>query len=490
MAVGYSSFVKIHADFGGGSGNISATVPSGLTTDDTWIVWGVDDNNGSDGAISAPTGFTAIDAGHRTGGGFPFQRGFWKTAGASESAVNLPFGSGTYGCTGYSVRLTGADTTNPIGNITTTAASAAATTIAVTAVTIQNNASLALSLAAGYRSASVVTMTAPATMTRISYENTNDYQHSGIGYELVDAGSYSPGNWTYSGSSQNRTCTTVEILPAAGAGGTTYNDSLTESLTLAETVDSVLTTAGTASETLTLAETVAAALTTAGTASEALTLAESASSLGVFASTRSEALTLSESGVGNVTQSATLSEALALSETPIGGLLVLGDLTEALSLSETTAGALAITFSLTEALTLTESQSGLLVMGMTVGESLALAETDALAASVYGASLTESLALAETLSASLITSGSVAEALSLAEGQSGDITTGTIGPCPVTYLGTPVTYGGVEVTSGTCDIGGGGGSGIFSVGGKDVKARFVPVTVVTTEGHLPRQTDD
>src|SRR5690606_243871 len=90
-----------------------------------------------------PSGFEAVHSQiNANPGGYPGIRSFWKEAGSSESAVTVTASGGQnwiMWCA--SVRITGARTSGPIGNVATTNPTGTSYTLDAPDVTIQNDGS-------------------------------------------------------------------------------------------------------------------------------------------------------------------------------------------------------------------------------------------------------------------------------------------------------------------------------------------------------------
>lgn len=210
-------------NFSGASGDVSVSPPVSLATGDLWLVIaGSDIDPGA--TITMPAGWTPVSSLIVPVLTYPACRAFWKIAGASEAAVNVSFGTGTYQCWAHSERYTGAHASAPIGNVNTVTPSGSVATLDAPDITIQNAGSMAVlvfmchSLAAGATTITEPSGTATPIMTRSS---AGQYAQGAITYQAQNAGSYAPGNWTTDSGRDGRLGLTFEIIPAGAGGGIT-----------------------------------------------------------------------------------------------------------------------------------------------------------------------------------------------------------------------------------------------------------------------------
>jgi len=223
MAVAFPSSTQTASSdaAGGGSVNVNVNPPSGLTTGDVWAIVAVLDHDSS--TIATPSGFTPAHAQLDGTPGYPGVRTYWKIAGDSESAVNVSSSGGqNYVLWCASVRITGANTANPIGNVATTTPTGTGTTLGAPSVTIQNAGSGALLILAASPPSGSLSITQPSGSTMLQARHQgNDFPSGAVAYELRNAGSYSPGTWSLHGANvgEGRIGVTIEILPAGGGGG-------------------------------------------------------------------------------------------------------------------------------------------------------------------------------------------------------------------------------------------------------------------------------
>lgn len=218
-----SSTTATSSDGGGGaSTSVSVGVPSGLTSGDIWLIPCALDANGS-GVINTPSGFTAAHAQIDGDPGYPEVRTFWKAAGSSETSVTVSGSTGVYVLWCGSIRITGANISNPIGNVATANPSGTGSSQAAPSVTVQNAGSAVIELYAcsNTNDDTVLAITLPAGMTTLgAREGSHTYPTAEIGYALRDAGAFAPGDWTTNGDVEGHVAIAIEILPATEGGAT------------------------------------------------------------------------------------------------------------------------------------------------------------------------------------------------------------------------------------------------------------------------------
>lgn len=201
--------------------NVSVNPPSGLTTDDLWLVLMSYDSDNR-GTVAA-TGFTNISNFNQqaAGGAFHSHAALWKKAGASETAVTftLTATGGIYSGKYISIRISGQHLTTPIDAFAlTTPGTGGGSTIDAPDVTVASNGSLAILFAAiDTVAAQPAVGGVPSGTTNLSAGNATPSNPGGrAAYEARNAGAYAPGNWTYASSDDGRCAITVVIAPAAG----------------------------------------------------------------------------------------------------------------------------------------------------------------------------------------------------------------------------------------------------------------------------------
>lgn len=195
---------------------LSVSPPSGIQENDLWVISiQVDTNSGAE-TIDLPSGWNQVSSQYAPAArGYPISRSIWKKAGPSESAVTITFSNGGfYSAFASSVAFYGQDLTTPIGNVST-ALDGSTTAVNAPDISIVANGSIAVLFAA---------TSGNATITRPT--GTNDlggsegWCCSRSAYQSVDAGTYSPGNFTYSATTTYAgAAQTFEIKPAAVAAG-------------------------------------------------------------------------------------------------------------------------------------------------------------------------------------------------------------------------------------------------------------------------------
>jgi len=201
------------------------------------------------------------------------------------------------------------------------------------------------------------------------------------------------------------------IIPDA-AGGATYNDSITEALTLADaaTVAAILAESRTEAASLADSPSSAAILTAAG--SEAITAADVITAALVGAAAASEAASLTDAPSAAAIYAAAAAESVTLTDAPTSAAIYASSSTDALTLSDI--GSLGLIDSITEALALSDSATATLIAASAISEAMTLADAGSSAA-IRVATALESLSLTDSIAAAGIFASSVVDAMALAD---------------------------------------------------------------------------
>jgi hypothetical protein len=199
-----------------------------------------------------------------------------------------------------------------------------------------------------------------------------------------------------------------------GGGPTTYNDTI--------------------SEVLTLTDSQSASALMAATRSEPLTVSDNQSSSALMAASHSEILTVSDAQAAVGVFGASITEAVTITDSQIGGSLFSSSLTEALSVSESISASMLFSLPITETLSATDSQSSIGVFGATITESVTVADSltstavfnssisetvnatdNQIGGSLFSASITEVLNATDSVSATAVFSLSINETVSVSD---------------------------------------------------------------------------
>lgn len=181
----------------------------------------------------------------------------------------------------------------------------------------------------------------------------------------------------------------------AGTGGTVWNVSISESVSLSEALSAI---AG-----------------FQGNQAESLALADSQSATNVAVVSASESIPLADAPSSGVATGASISESLALAESISSSALFSASMTEAMALVEAVTSVLSAAASVAESVSLSDTPSAVAVFSASTTESVTLADTSSTSGQVTSASVAESMALSDTPSALAIFIAAVTEAVSLAD---------------------------------------------------------------------------
>lgn len=204
----------------------------------------------------------------------------------------------------------------------------------------------------------------------------------------------------------------------ASAGGTVWNVSVSESITLADTLSSIAAFQSAQAESIALVDSQSVTNLAVASLYEAMTLSDTPSAGKVTGASISEAMALAESLSASALFSASMTEALSLVEAVTSLLIAAASVAESVILSDTPSAVAALSASTAESVTLadTSSTSGQ-VTSATITESIALTDAGTALANL-AVSIVESVSLADSLIAAAQFTASMSEALSLVDSSS------------------------------------------------------------------------
>lgn len=217
---------------GGGAISYSVNPPAGIAAGDGWGIIVVCDENDSAVSITKPdASWTDIAAKVSGVDGYPGLKAFGKVAGASESAVNVAIGYGSWITWIVSFKAVGSDPAGWIGAAATGTSGSTTTPRSLTApgVTVtRDNSVVVLAHAsvgdAAGDGAGPYTMSMPGTATSAVTQRSGnaEFPAGAVAYEARNSGAYTPGNWVQAGSASDTwggVALTFEVMAAAGGGG-------------------------------------------------------------------------------------------------------------------------------------------------------------------------------------------------------------------------------------------------------------------------------
>lgn len=210
----------------------------------------------------------------------------------------------------------------------------------------------------------------------------------------------------------------IAVYDAAG-GGTTYNDSVSETVTVADARAAAAVFASARAESVTLADARSSAAVFVSVRAEPVVVADGLSVARVMAASYSEGVSTSD-GVGGAQQfTAALSDAVTLadqyaSSVTGGGTTYNEVLSEALTLADGLVAAHVMQAALAENAALADTLIGLGLFGAALTEPVT-PDTALLAGRVMPASVSESVAVGDSSAGGVVISTSLAEAIAMAE---------------------------------------------------------------------------
>lgn len=207
------------------------------------------------------------------------------------------------------------------------------------------------------------------------------------------------------------------FVPISTGGAATYNDTLAESWTAADSIASLLATAGSISESVSLGDSVASVAVMNCSMSESEALSDSLNAALTMASALSAQVSVSDVLTNSASFLSSLAESTSLSDAFVASIVFTAGLSEGISLADAYVGATGpATYNETiaAALTLADSLISAGTMAVTLSASVAL--IDAVSnGNVFVEAISESLALAELTGASNNLPAAIAESVAIAE---------------------------------------------------------------------------
>lgn len=198
-----------------------------------------------------------------------------------------------------------------------------------------------------------------------SMSKTASYTALGYNDAFASSSGRQAGEYDDSSAAQTVGWTSTNLHTAAiafelkvASGGSTFNDSVSEAMSLAETYGNALTAVGAMSEALALADTVTTTGSFVHSVSEAIGLTDTVFGVGVFSKSISESVTLTDAMTGGLLSTGAVSEALALADTETVAKTLNESRAEALALADTELGALVAVGAMPESMSLVDAMTG------------------------------------------------------------------------------------------------------------------------------------
>lgn len=220
MSVAFQTYTTATADYAGGTGNLSVNPPSGLTTNDLWVISTANDVSTSS-SVGLASGFSPVSAAVRwtdSTGAWPEMRSQYKIAGASESAVTVPFTQPAWEVNAVSQRFSGVDTSTPIGNVSRgdTEGGSTPQTVTPSSVAVGSDGSAVLEVLCFTPNGNTGAASTPSSgyTEIVDLPGTSNQCSLMVAYLLRDAGTETPGSITATvsaGSLFNLVAQAIEI---------------------------------------------------------------------------------------------------------------------------------------------------------------------------------------------------------------------------------------------------------------------------------------
>jgi hypothetical protein len=180
-------------------------------------------------------------------------------------------------------------------------------------------------------------------------------------------------NTLFFDSSLNSVGDRFEALFYVPVASTTYNDSLTESVTAGSSVAQSITFPLALSESVTSGASLSSVATFASPLSESATMGASLATTGVFGSTLSEGVTTDAALAGGLLLAASVTESVTVGDTYSASMLFAPTLAESTTLTATTTAGLVIAASVAEGITAGDSIAYALTLNASINSAITLA---------------------------------------------------------------------------------------------------------------------
>lgn len=218
-----------------------------------------------------------------------------------------------------------------------------------------------------------------------------------------------PGLEVYAASGSFLTPVTLWSGGDLAGGGSTYNESVSETATASESTSTTATRAGAVAEAGSAADANAATMVRAGALTEAGSASDAPVGVVVISRAVSEAASAADAATGLVTASRAVSEAASAADSQAATMIRAGAVTEAASAADAAAAALQAPVSVSEAATAGDAVStGAATYEVTMSEAASAADAVSNIATRV-ASMSEALAAADALSVTAVYGASLAE---------------------------------------------------------------------------------
>ena len=328
------------------------------------------------------------------------------------------------------VAYSGVDTTTPNGTIVPVV-NATGTTTAVTATATTTAGQLVAAFAALGSSGGQYRFDSPSGTERVEASTSGAPYDTAAAQDQTASGSSTSPAWTQANSSAAPAAPwAIFVVPLNdAAGGTTYNDTLSEAVTLAESVASAHVMPATITESLTPGDLLSGGLLLNDGLTEGITLGSDYAAAAVRDLALNEGLTLGADFATAQTFVDAFGEGVTLGDGLAAGLLLEAALAETATLGDDFVSTVTKDEALTESVTLGDSFAATLNTAGVVSEGITLTD-EIVAAAVYPATLSEGVTLDATLVDEHIQGGvyndTLEEALTLGDAYSTSLVAGAV----------------------------------------------------------------
>lgn len=242
----------------------------------------------------------------------------------------------------------------------------------------------------------------------------------------------------------------------AGGGGTTYNDSVAETLAGVDTITATAAFAAVIAETGAATDTVTAAAVFAATVAETANAVDTVAAAAITAAAISETGSAADTVTATATLNAVIAETLTAVDTPDALLTFIAQVSEVLSGVDTVTASALFNAAVAETLAAVDTVTASALFNAVISETLSAVDTtDATitgaGGTTYNDSVAETLNAVDTVSASALYAGAVAEALSAADSIDALLT--QLGVIAETLAATETVNGLITATAAVSETG-------------------------------------
>lgn len=158
------------------------------------------------------------------------------------------------------------------------------------------------------------------------------------------------------------------------SGGTTYNETISDGVTVADSISSKLTTAGSVSDTITAADSTTGTLVMSPTITDSTTLADTPSGLLKMSASVSDGVTASDTPSATMVMGASVSDGITTSDGATGGLLFSSTISDGITAADSVSASMIFNLTISETIAALDSITNSMVLNATVSDGVVTAD--------------------------------------------------------------------------------------------------------------------